>query len=220
MTQTHPLPRLHQIRQNQIHQKSSPTKDNCSDHHIKRQLRRLSHQEPADAITAVQFYHIILLSAGFIIRFRLLSTRLISSVSTYQSRSLSIPAIVTPAIARCRLFLVRLTSGAEPRALVPAAISTEHSQCRLSLVLSIISTEHPQHRLPSVPIILSTECPYFLAPFFRVKTRISTTTTASAAMPAKSAIFILSPVFGFGSSFSIGNSSTMNCQSSAPMRSW
>lgn len=63
-------------------------------------------------------------------------------------------------------------------------------------------------------------CSYFSeAFFFRAKIRIAAMISASAAIPANSAMFILSPVSGFGSSFSIGYSSTMNCQSSAPMLS-
>lgn len=63
-------------------------------------------------------------------------------------------------------------------------------------------------------------CSYFSeAFFFRAKIRTAAMISASAAMPANSAMFMPSPVSGFGSPFSIGYSSTMNCQSSAPMLS-
>lgn len=60
---------------------------------------------------------------------------------------------------------------------------------------------------------------YFSAFFRRAKIRIAASISASTATPANSIMFMLSPVSGFGSVFSIGNSSTMNCQSSAPMLS-
>ena len=97
--------------------------------------------------------------------------------------------------------------------------------CRLvDLIYAIYAVGSTPRRLVranSTPVShLFRSCSYFSeAFFFRAKIRTAAMISASAAMPANSAMFMPSPVAGFGSPFSIGYSSTMNCQSSAPMLS-